>query len=403
MPLKRARRRKRWSALTSTLPLVSTIALRSAQLLVLVVVARTAPEGTAAYAVAALGTMTALMVFADAGAANYILALGDTSLGRPAYRRAVSMQLVIACTGGLIGLWLIARRGQETDGWTLAVLLAVGLSQVLEGALKAARAPLLRDGHNTRYSGPELVLSGAKLTVVGIAWLLADIRVLLLLPLAAAIMLVWTYVTVAPTCRAGAETLVAGFAEVAQYGLAGSLSALYSQSPVIVAAVLLPLEQVALLTVVLRIVQSTEVFPATLGMQLLPRVHVRGVDARKAWGAFLGLGAALSTACVLLGPVVRVVFQVAGWNSVVYVLIAAALLPKAGNYALTAVLMGRRGIRLRILVTSSVGVAAVAATTLLAVQYGIVGVAAVALPAELFLGAGLALSLRYLRTRSTLR
>lgn len=383
------------------LPTVGTLALRTSQLLVLVAVARVAPTEVRSLVIAAMGVLSATTVFADSGAASYLLSLPGTSVARAAYRRAVAVQLLLAALGATAALvWVSTRATTEVPGQVWLVLAAVALAQAVEATSRAVRAPLLLGRDDAAFSRPELLLSLGKTAVVGVAWLSSELTVLLLVPVVALLVVVRTFVQVDRGCPSTGPGQDDGVRTVLQYGLAGSLSALYSQGPVLVAGALLSLDATALITVAYRVTQSLEILPGTVAMQVLPRVRTHlPRRAARAWADFVLLGLVLATVAVLLGPLVRLVLLVPVWDAAAFAVVAASLVVKSGNYFLVSLLMGRGGVRRRIVVTGAVGVGALTACSLVAPTWGLLGLAWVTVAGELALAGGLAAAVHTVRVR----
>lgn len=379
------------------LPTVATASLRINQLLVLLVFSRLPDRGESSFTVAALGTMTAFAIASDVGSANFMLTR-RTGVSRPMYLRALRFQIGMAILGANVGLLVVGLRapdGTAVDTW--AVVCAVAVSQVLDASLRAARAPLLHGGQDARYSRPELMLAAAKLVPVGLAFMTGRLEWLYLLPLLSLVVFARTVHDVGRGCPPGDRAPRGTHLAIVQFGLAGSLSALYSQLPLVVAAVALPLPQTAMLAIAYRVIQPMEILPGTLATQLLPRVRSHVRRPGRWWISFAGGGAVLTCVVLLSAGVVRDAFDAAEWNSVVFALVAAAFVPKSGNYALAAVLMGLGGIRARLVINAAVGATASVLCLALVGPFGIVGLASVSVACEVLLGVSLIVAVRRVR------
>lgn len=382
------------------MPMTATVSLRLSQFLVLLILARLSESNVRPFMISAFGILTAFTILSDAGAANYMLANTEQLLGRRVYRLAIAMQLGLGLLGTSAALALCAWRAPvAVDPAAWSVTIALGVAQLLDGALRAVRVPMLLRGDDVRYSLPELGLALLKLPILSLAYLVGDLQLLIILPLVSASVLLPTGRRMFVSLQDEAPPAPRTGRRILQYGLAGSMSGLYSQLPLVIAAATLPLNSTAMLTVAYRVTQPLELVPGTLATQLLPRVRVTVKKPWRWWLSFCGTGTVLFLLAWAASDVLRQLFMVPVWNSWIFVLVAVALVPKAGNYALAAMVMGLGGIRGRLIVTAIVGAISIVVLTILANEGRVLGIAAMAPLSEVFLAIGLGLCLRRLKVR----
>lgn len=380
--------------------MVATVALRLSQFLVLLMLARLAEDSLRSFMISAFGVLTAFTILSDAGAANFMLANTQGGLARRAYRAALALQLALGLLGAMAALALCAWRAPDAvDFASWSVIVALGVGQVLDGCLRAVRVPMLLLGDDVRYSLPELALAALKLPILLTAYLVGDLQLLIVLPAVSATVLLLTGKRVLASLPD--DVLLARWTSlrILQYGLAGSMSGLYSQLPLVIAAATLPLSSTAMLTLAYRVAQPLELVPGTLATQLLPRVRSRVRRPFRWWLSFCGAGILLFCALWAASDLLRLLFDVPVWNAWLFLLVAAALVPKSGNYALAAMVMGLGGIKGRLVVTAVVGAVSVLVLTVLAREGCVVCIAAMAPISEVILTLGLALCLRRLTVR----
>lgn len=393
----------RWSeglpkALGLAFPTVATVTLRLSQFLVLVVLGQAPSPVVRDVLVAAVGTLAAFTIVTESGAANYMLSRQSGQPGRGEYRIALGLQLGLGLLGGAMALALSATRSGDSISPVLWLVLgAIALSQVVDGLLRAARAPLLRDSRDAAYALPEFILALAKIGTIAVALVLRELEPLLVLPLFSVAVAAWTIWSVRRHLHDERVRTSHVVRAIVPFGLTGSISSLYSQLPVIVSAAVLPVSATAMLTVACRVVQPLEILPGTASLQLLPRV--RGLRHRllRWWLAFVAVGAVLAASAIVVAPYIEELLNVTAWSWAVFLLVAAALVPKSGNYLLAAAVMALGGINRRLVVTCAVAALSVLACLLTVGPLGSTGLAAVMVGSEVLLAVGLGVALH--RTR----
>lgn len=377
-----------WRRLALLTPLLSTVLVRLGQLLTLLTFSWVPHSHGASFAVTALGGLSGLLIMSDAGGASYVLSRGADGLTRRQLARVVRAQT--ALTGGcaVVGLIVVAWFGRDVDGLVLAALVAVAVGQVLESVLRVVRAPLLLRRDDLRYGSWDAVLGLSKVALVACCWLAQSLAPLLLIPLISGGVLAVAYTQVGRSLSEE-RGRVPAFLEIWEYGLSGSLSALYSQSPLLVAGFVMPLSDAAQVVLAYRFVQAAEVVPATFSNQAIPRIAQRGWTTGRVWGASIALGLGCAAILAVLEPVLGRLSG-AGWNPAAFLVLCAALVLKCGNYGLVAVLLAHRRARSKAVVTVIVGLCSGAAAVLVGQIHGAVGLSWLTAVSEALLAVGLA-------------
>jgi hypothetical protein len=277
------------------------------------------------------------------------------------------------------------------------LLVALGVSQVLDSLTRTIRAPLLVGRRDASYAFPDLALVVLKAVPLAIAALVPEALVLLAFPVVSLVVTAGTWIAVRRGLPTTGDEPVRVFPQILEYGLSGSLSALYSQAPLVLGTALLGVDAVTPLALAYRVVQPLEVLPATLSQQLIPRIRAAGRPARAYWWRFALGGLVLAGIIALIREPVERVLGGDAFDQVVFLVILLSVAPKFGNYALMAYAMGSGLIRVRLTATIVTGVVAVALTLIACLAAGTTLLAGVTLASELVLSAAIAVLL--IRTR----
>jgi O-antigen/teichoic acid export membrane protein len=275
-------------------------------------------------------------------------------------------------------------------GEVVLLLVALGVSQVLDSLTRTIRAPLLVGRRDASYAFPDLALVVLKAVPLAIAVLVPEILVLLAFPLVSLVVTAGTWATVRRGLATTADEPVRVFPQILEFGLSGSLSALYSQAPLVLGTAILGVDAIAPLALAYRVVQPLEVLPATLSQQLIPRIRAGGRPARAYWWRFALGGLVLAGIIALLREPVERVFGGDAFDQGVFLVILLSVAPKFGNYALMAYAMGSGLVRVRLTATIITGVVAVALTLAVCLTAGPALLAGVTLASEVVLSVAIA-------------
>jgi len=356
------------------------------QLVVLLVIVRQTDGATESTLVAGFALLSSLAIFTDSGASSYMLSRPLVDIGRSLHARAVGLHLALAAAGSVVAVVVtLSAPGASDAPAVIGLFLALGTTQVSDSVMRTARAPQLVRGRDARFALPEIVLIGAKAPVVLLTVLTGDPRLLMLLCVASLAVSVPTFVTThvkLPTDVAPPAHLTR---RILEYGVSGSLSAFYSQAPLLIGTAVLGVSDVAPLALAYRLVQPLEIVPATFSQQLLPRVRRFRHRLVAVWAAFVAAGAVLTIALVAAGGWLAAAIDSTSFVTVLFVPIALTLVPKFGNYALVAISMGLGLVRQRLIATVVVGAVALVLATSAVVRADVLGLAWVGVLCELTL------------------
>jgi hypothetical protein len=370
---------------------------RVLQLVLLVVLTRVS-EGQAQNAlVTGFALLSSFAIITDSGAANFLLSLPRTRLTRGVHARAVAFHAGLGSLGAAIAVVIAVAAASTIPDEAVLLLVALGVSQVLDSLTRTIRAPLLVGRRDASYAFPDLALVVLKAVPLAIAALVPEALVLLAFPAVSLVVTAGTWIAVRRGLPTVGDAPVRVFPQILEYGVSGSLSALSSQAPLVLGTAILGADAAAPLALAYRIVQPLEVLPATLSQQLIPRVRAAGRPARAYWWRFALGGLVLAGILALLREPVARVFGGDAFDQVVFLVILLSVAPKFGNYALMAYAMGSGLVRVRLTATIVTGVVAVVLTLAAALTAGTALLTGVTLASELVLSAVIAALL--IRTR----
>ncbi|MBO0980999.1 hypothetical protein [Microbacterium sp. SD291] len=375
-------------------PSSAAVLLRLTQFVVLACLGHLSSGPTQAALISSFGVVSAFGVLADSGAANYLLGSSPEHLSRQRLIPVVRLHGMIALAGATAAVIYCAAVFAEPLGDGVLIVVVLAAAQALDSLIRAVRAPLLVHGLDHEFAGSDFLLAGAKVVVAIISLAVGSLIPLCALPVASLVIgtifwrRIWRMLPVGERERGTAR-------RVLSFGIAGASSALYSQSPLLIGGVLLPVEAVAALSLASRIVQPTEIVPATLAQQAIPRLRAGVIGVVPLALGLGGLGLLAGGALWLLRPLVEVLLGVAFEPVMVLAVILLALPLKFADYALTSGLYSRGMVRAKLIVSLMVGAIVIAATVAAASTGGVVAVASVWILAEalLLLGLGGALML----------
>lgn len=372
------------------LPTAAAILTRLIQFAVLVILAARGPADVQRdVLVAGFGVLGAFAILTDSGAANFLLSTKEP-VSHKTFRRVLLQQLTLGLLGGALALGFVFL---STEGKvltkTILILTAIACSQVFEGTLRAIRAPLLVARRDERYASVDLFLFVMKLPIILAALATGQIEWLLALPVVSLTVAIATIIQVGPLLVQHGRSPERLTLKVLEFGVTGALSALYSQSPMLIGTLVLPIHQVAALSIVYRLVQPLEVVPGTLAQQLTPRVRTRQNGPWSYWLIFGGLGLVAAACLTAFRPILEIILGGQFQPDTIFLIIAASMPFKWGNYSLVSYAMGMGLVRYRLLVTSIVGLVASMLCVILSQVGGAPALALVTILGEVMLTVGL--------------
>jgi hypothetical protein len=387
------------SRLRLAAPVVAAGSTRVLQLVLLAVLLLLAEGTQQATLVAGFALLSSFAILTDSGATNYLLSLTRLELGRAVHLRATAVHIVLAAVGAVAAVVItLTAAGADRSSVVLIVMAGLAVSQVFDSVTRTTRAPQLVFGRDGSYALPDVALVVAKAPVLLAAVLLSRPELLALVAVPSVAIAVYTFVSNRRAIDAGPPAPARMLRTIAQFGLSGSLSALYSQAPLVLGTIILGVGPIAPLALAYRVVQPLEVIPATLSQQLIPRIRRLKHPFVRYWALFAATGLVLTGVLVLLIPLVEHLLADSAFDALVFVIIALSIGPKFGNYALVAFSMGRGYIAQRLTATIIIGAVAVALTVTFSLTLGNAALAAVTLVSELLLAVVLSLLVRA-RTR----
>lgn len=366
-------------------PSLAGVALRMAQLLVLFALAAAALPGQRDAVLAAFGVASAFAIVADAGSLNFLLSADQARVTRWMVDRCLRLQCAVGLLGAIGAIAVcVVRFPVLRDSTLLVVVTCLALTPMLDSCFRVARAYWLVQSADHRFALYDGLSALVKAIVAAIVVWRGDVTWCVILPLASLLMLAIAgreMRSVLPTGR----PLPALRASVLVFGANGAASALYSQSPMVVASLTLPVEVVAVLTICYRVTQPLELLPSTLAQQVLPRLRSGRIGVGVVHLSFSALGLSCAVAVVLAIPGIEQVFSTPLVPELLPLVVAAALPFKFGNYAMAASMFARSMVREKLAVTIVVGLVALGCAVVFGRLGSAVGVASTTLGAEFVL------------------
>lgn len=381
------------------LPLLGAVCARLSQLAVLFVLASISNSVERDSAVVGFAVVSAAGMLTDSGAANFLLTRAQGELDRSLYLTALLTQLTFAVSGGFFALgyaYFIVGVPPAVK-WTILLLC---LTQIADSVGRVARSYFLAIGKTVQFATPEFITAAARFGGV-IGFILSPAAFAWVIP-ASVTIIVSVYVSrhcyvLIPS--AGGNSIGSTVRRIVSYGVSGATSVLYSQAPLLIAPAVLNSGSAAYFAFVIRLVQPLEIVPATLSMQILPRLTSATTSRRKlflhVWFGFSALGLAAFILLVCTIPWVVDVVSDFPSSITVVVLLASAAVFKYGNYGLVSEILSLEMTAARTYCNLLVAAVIVPACVVAAIAYGLNGLALTVAVGEAFLAVVLGLCLRH--------
>lgn len=372
--------RRAGSGIRLIVPSIGTAALRVTQLVILVALSRLGDADERNVLVTAFGLLAAVGIVSDSGAGNFVLANDPDDLTRPVFRRVLSVHLITTSLGVIaVLIAMLGLGGDAVGAGTVGVVVALSLTQTLDSLVRVCKAPLLLHGRDGAYGLVDLVSIAAKAPVLALVFLSGQLHWLWLLPLPSLVMVIGLLSALEPA--PSGDTPPRLVLRILEIGASGSLTALYSQAPLIIGAATLSIADAATLAAATRIVQAMEFVPATLATQALPRLRRLPHKVFPWWGGAVALGAVMAVVLVACRPLIERVLHMDIEPHIVLIALASALTLKCGNYLLVAGLLARGLARVRLGISATVGAIAIVGC-LVASTYGLAALAGASIVTE---------------------
>lgn len=373
------------SGMRLIVPSIGTAALRLTQLVILVALSRLADAGERNVLVTAFGLLAAVGIISDSGAGNFILANDPKELTRTVFRRVLSVHMITTSLG--VVAVLVAMLGLGDDRVSrggIGVVVALSLTQTFDSLVRVCKAPLLLQGRDGAYGLIDIGSIAAKAPILAAVFLSGQLGWLWLLPLPSLVLIVGLLSTLHPPTGAPDEPLPRLVRRILEIGASGSLTALYSQAPLIIGAATLSIANAATLAAATRIVQAMEFVPATLATQALPRLRRLPRKVLPWWACLVGLGSVMAVLLVAFRPLIERILHMDIEPTIVLIALASALTLKSGNYLLVAGLLARGLARVRLGISAIVGTIAIVGC-LVASTHGLAALAGMSIVTEVAL------------------
>ncbi|TFB65707.1 polysaccharide transporter [Cryobacterium sp. Hz9] len=385
------------------MPMISTGFVRLLQLAILLILANVAVGADRNLLVAGFGLLSSFAMMTDSGAGNFLLSTPLAQISRTIYHKAVAFHLGLALLGSVLAIAFIAiPAGGDIPPAVLILLVGFAVTQTFDSTGRIIRAPLMVAKRDAVYAAPDVVLLVLKLPILAIALLQSNLTVLLLLPIPSLIVAVVTFISTNRNLTARGVDEHRTYRRILEFGTTGALSAFYSQSPLLIASMLLPLNQLATITIVYRIIQALDLVPGTLSLQLIPRIRGRATGPWAYWTAFTLGGLVIAVIVIAAMPIIEALFMHDFTDVWVFVLVALSFAPKSGNYALVAYLMGSGQIRTRLALTGAAAIVSLGLSITFTLLSGASGLAAVTLTVEVLFAIGGYFALRRIASQPSM-
>ncbi|NDK91672.1 hypothetical protein GYA93_19140 [Gordonia desulfuricans] len=343
-------------------PTLSAILSRMSQFLILFSLTAISDANDRSSAVVAFGLISAVGIMADTGAANYLLTRTLDEATQKTFIRVVGVQAVSSLVGA-VGCIAYASAVVHLSHTTISVIVALSCVQVFEAVGKAARAPYLVLHQPVRYVVPEVLIAIVKAFCAGYVLLVgaSALPYWLLAVFSAMVIGIVAIRTKKLLVSTGPErSRVTELRDVLRFGLSGATSAVYSQVPLLIAPLVMPVGEAAIVAFVLRIIQPPEVVPATISAQLLPRL--RDATSRTTiltWWGFLAIGLVTAVSIGSVSGWVTEIFFDSPVSLFVLIAFLMSMVIKSGNYGLVAVVLALRRPNARSICNIGIGAIAV--------------------------------------------
>jgi hypothetical protein len=380
----------------ATTPAFSSVLARLAQLAILATLSHLHLGGSSA-AVAGFGLVTSFAILSDSGFGVYMLSTFSGAVPTMSYRRGLRYHAGLGITGAVAavaGTYAVNR--SATSGEVIVLVAALALTQVADSTSRTARMPYLALGRPVHFALAELGSTASKIPLIAVSIATGSPNALFGLPVVAmgvcAISIYTSRDHVSTKSIAGDKV---GIRTLWPYTASTTVSALYSQAPIVIAGLILGSNGLARLTLVYRTVQPPEILASTVSQQITTGLrsasHARVTTI---WLAFGAGGAVVWGAIVGATPLIDSIYDVQHSLFLLLFTAGAGVPVKFGNYALVAALVAKGGIQRRLRASLLTGIVATALAGLAAFAAGAEGVLVAVVGSELVLCALLRRALR---------
>jgi hypothetical protein len=377
------------------MPSISTAASKVSQLLLLSAVSYVYVGDRANLMLVSYILVSSFVQLSDSGAIGYLLVNSNLASNARAVTRVLLIQVLTVGAGVIAGLLCAIVFVGLRDPSLIGVLVALSVVQLADGLSRIVRSVFLIRAEPMSFALPEFAVAGVRSAMMVAAIFTANELYLSLSWVPSVIVLVFSVWAVARHFDRSAESVAVPFRAVLLYGVSSSINALYSQSPVMIASVLLTPAVSAPLAVAFRMAQAAEFIPVTFAQQLLPKVKDNLGKSRQRVLLFAGLGLVVGAGLWVFRDVLAILVNFpAGTTFILFILILS--LPfKYANHYLISLTMAVNLLRQKTILTSVLAVFCVALSIIVCVWIGTaVSVGILAACVEVVLAATLLILLR---------
>lgn len=341
------------------MPAISTAASKVSQLLLISAISYVYLGESANVMLVAYLLISSFVQLSDSGAIAYLLVNGSLASNARAVFRVLLIQTLTVGAGLVAGVVCAIAFVGVHEPQLLAVLVALSAVQLADGLSRIVRSVFLIRGEPMSFAVPEFVVAGARTAVMLAAIFTGDAIWLWLAWIPSLLALAYSWWAVSRHFDKTSTAVEVPFRSVLLYGVSGSISSLYSQSPVMIASVVLAPAVAAPLAVAYRIAQAAEFVPGTFAQQLLPRIATSLGSSRRRVGMFAALGAIVGAAIWLLRDVLAILIVFPRGTEVVLLILILSLPFKFANHFLISLTMAVNILKERTIATTVLAISAV--------------------------------------------
>ncbi|WP_166788971.1 hypothetical protein [Cryobacterium sp. TMB1-7] len=341
------------------MPAISTAASKVSQLLLISAISYVYLGESANVMLVAYLLISSFVQLSDSGAIAYLLVNGSLASNARAVFRVLLIQTFTVGAGLVAGVACAIVFVGVHEPQLLAVLVALSAVQLADGLSRIVRSVFLIRGEPMSFAVPEFVVAGVRTAVMLAAIFTGDAIWLWLAWIPSLLALGYSWWAVARHFDRASAAVAVPFRSVLLYGVSGSISSLYSQSPVMIASIVLAPAVAAPLAVAYRIAQAAEFVPSTFAQQLLPRIATSLGRSRRRVGMFAALGALVGLAIWLLRDVLAILIVFPAGTEVVLLILILSLPFKFANHFLISLTMAVNILKERTIATTALAITAV--------------------------------------------
>lgn len=352
------------------MPSISTAASKVTQLLLLSAVSYVYLGDRADEMLVSYLLVSSFVQLSDSGAIGYLLVHRELSTNSHAVRRVLAIQTLTVGVGLIAGLACSVVFVGVRDLDLILVLVALALAQLGDGLARIVRSVFLIRHEPMAFAIPEFVVATVRALIM-IAAIFSGAPLLLLLSCVPSVAnFFYSWWSVSKIFAPNVEGIVVKMRSVLLFGVSGSVSALYSQSPIMIASILLSPAVAAPLAVGYRIAQAAEFVPATFAQQLLPRIAENKSRSMRRVLMFAGLGAVVAGMIWLFRDALAVFIAFPPGTEIVLLVLILSLPFKFANHFLISLTMAMHLLKARTLITGILAVISVGVSVLVCLAVG---------------------------------